>query len=110
MNLKDAFAIAIRQRQDLCDRYKIRCITFIQPIPGYLNIHKHLSFGLNEAKAKIDLLIKDVDNPNFNIEDITGSLKNYNSHAYIDGIHYSSSASKIIAKKILEKVNKFKDF
>ncbi len=102
-NLKDAFAIAIRQRQDLCNRYKIKCITFIQPIPGYLNIHKHKSYGLKEAKVKINLLIKDVNNLNFNIEGITAALENYNSHVYIDGVHYSSAASNVIAKKILKK-------
>ena len=46
LNLANSFSIALNQRQDLCDKYKIKCITFISPMPGFFNIHKHKSISL----------------------------------------------------------------
>ena len=86
------------QRKNLCEQYDLECITFIQPFPNVLNIHKHNSSS--KIKQKLDLLSNNIKDLDMKIVDISDSLYDYGDHAYVDGFHYSPRASEIIASEI----------
>ena len=75
----------------------MKCISFIQPIPEHsINIIVPKEKKETLKKKKINLLKK----VNSNFVDLSKSLSELKKQAYVDFIHYSPQANKIIADKI----------
>ena len=88
----------------MCNSYNINCYTFLQPFPGYLNVHQHNSMPDEDARAKHNQLKLGKTSRASNFIDITSALKGYKYHAYIDNVHYSPEANKLIANQIFSSI------
>ena len=98
--VSERFESSLRKRADLCEKYRIKCLTYIQPFPGYRNIHIHGDLTESSIK-KANMLSKSVLSTEFHeTVDITDSLRDLKAHAYVDNVHYSAVAMKMISSLI----------
>ncbi len=108
---KFVFQSNIKIRDILCKKLDLKCFTFLQPLPliSGKKIKSHLNIKDKEIKKKYweekYNKLKDTKN----IIDLNDVLKNNKEISFVDPIHYSPSASKIIAQSILFEIKKYLD-
>ncbi len=97
ISLESVFESNLQTRKAICSKYNIKCITFIQPIPGNHSINSIIDNERKDILKKQITLLKTVDSE---FIDLSKSLSDFKKQAYVDLIHYSPQANKIIADKI----------
>lgn len=98
--VSERFESSLRKRADLCEKYRIKCLTYIQPFPGYKNVHIHGDLTESSIK-KANMLSKSLVSTDFHDTiDIVSSLQELKEHAYVDNVHYSAVAMKMISSSI----------
>ncbi len=100
-NINELFKKRIMVRDGICSKLNIKCITFLQPFGG---VHGKQSRELIKEANKKRLLKKYnklKDNDGLAI-DISNVFNKFEGFAYVDDVHYSPKANKIIAEKIKE--------
>lgn len=99
--LTQVFQLNLQKRANLCQSYNVNCITFIQPVPGWMNIHKYADIDPTSAMRKISSLASvGYSTQKHQVVDITDALSYNKNHAFIDDIHYSPLSAKLIAARI----------
>jgi hypothetical protein len=96
----------LSERQSMCDRYSLKCKTFVQPFAGVHGIHSDTKTYQASDRKKIQekfTYLKATWAASGSIL-ITGTLDKLNKHAYVDDCHYSAEASAIIAQEIAKDV------
>lgn len=103
----EVFAANLRSRESICKKHGIKCLTFLQPLPGIQSIHNHINPEFKSALARKYKQIKPLlQSGEFHFLDISSSLSTIKNHAYIDDVHYSPEANTVIAKSINAAINK----
>lgn len=98
----------LAERVTLCRLYEIDCRTVVQPFAG--------THGRRDGfeKAFLDGDGKDLRELFFHLEPgwraagatfVTDALDHYDRHAFIDEVHYSAAASRVIAETIAKRLN-----
>jgi hypothetical protein len=100
--MRTMLARTLAERDALCRLYRIECRTFVQPFAGVHGRHDDAAF-----LASIDA--RDLRNLFHHLEPawrtagvtfITDALDGYDHHAWVDEVHYSAAASRVIAEAI----------
>ena len=104
LNLSDVFKSNLKMRDQICTEHKITCYTFIQPLPGRKNIHKHNQFSQEYMNEKHKVLLQASSSIKHKVIDVSEALINIKSHAWIDNVHYSPEATEAIAKEIVKQL------
>ena len=99
--LSKVFENTIRQRDAICNEFGVRCLTFVQPLPGIRNKHLNLDPAIRVRLGEKYSMIKETMSSNKNLIDLTGSISGVTPHAFVDQYHYSPNALKAIAQKII---------
>jgi hypothetical protein len=97
----------LARREQLCAEAGIRCVTVLQPIPGVHGEHPDRSQHSDAARATLQRKFAHML-PAFRAHpmvDATGALDGLGP-AYVDGLHYSSAASRALAARIAESLGK----
>ena len=100
--LRTLDARVLAERDALCDIYRIECRTFVQPFAGVHGRHDDAAFLAGvDAKALRDLFshlepVWRAASATF----VTDALDGYDRHAWVDEVHYSAAASRLIAESI----------
>lgn len=98
--LRAIHARALADRAALCDLYKIVCRTFVQPFPGLHGRHDDRAFLASSDADDLRILFAHLE-PNWRAAGaifVTDALDRSDRHAFVDGIHYSAEASRMIAE------------
>jgi len=90
-------------RDGICKAFGVTCLTFVQPFPGLHGVHLD-ERTLPEAhrrilRAKYEEL-EPVWKDRGSIE-ISDALDGLHKHAFVDGMHYSDEANKLVAQRML---------
>lgn len=95
-------ARTLAERAALCNLYRVECRTFVQPFAGVHGRHDDAAFlATADAKALRDMF--------HHLEPVwreagatfvTDALDGYQQHAYVDEVHYSAAANRLIAEAI----------
>lgn len=90
------------ERQSICARYSVDCITYVQPFAGVHGIHSDLKTYTTSDRKKMHEKFTYLKSTWANSGSIfiTDALDKLNKHAYVDDCHYSAEASELIAKEI----------
>jgi hypothetical protein len=103
VSLRDVTAQNIKAREALCKGFGLACITFVQPFAGVHGLHldeRSLPEGdrsLRRAKyQELAPVWKQTG-----ATDITDALATLDEHAFVDNVHYSNEAGKLIAQRML---------
>ncbi len=109
--IKFVFQSNIEIRNILCKKLNLKCFTFLQPMPliSGKDIKSHLNIKSYENEKKYWQEKYNSLKNTKDILDLNGVLKNNQEISFVDPIHYSPSASKIIAHNILSIVEKYLD-
>ena len=109
--IRFVFQSNIEMRNTLCKKLNLKCFTFLQPLPliSGKDIKSHLNIVSYETQKKYWQEKYNILKNTKDILDLNGILKNNQEISFVDPIHYSPSASKIIAQNILSKVEKYLD-
>lgn len=109
--IKFVFQSNIEIRNVLCKELNLKCFTFLQPFPliSGKDIKSHLNINSYEIKKKYWQEKYNSLKNTKDILDLNGVLKINQEISFVDPIHYSPSASKIIAQNILGKIEKYLD-
>lgn len=102
ISLSKVLEMSLNRRKDICESHNLNCITFLQPIPGVHGIHLDYA-QLNEEsriqlKKKFEHLYGTFKSSG--AVDITASLNSLDKHAFVDGLHYSFDANRLIAAEL----------
>ena len=87
----------LEQRTALCSQYGIECKTFVQPFAGVHGRNDYIPQQLQLALAKKFKILK----PNFEAAGalfVTSALDQLDHHAFVDDVHYSAEANKLVAQ------------
>ncbi len=106
-NLKNVFQYNILIRNGICEKFDIYCFNFIQPfatihgnyfkeMPEGAAENKPLQLIENKSLKKKYLILKKTEGT----IDISNSFDKSKELSYVDGVHYSPSANKILASRI----------
>jgi len=99
----------LEERRLLCQQYSLDCVTFLQPFASLHGIHvdeKGLPTAARESlKSHYDQL-KDVFAEAGAIS-IVDALAEKKTHAFVDNVHYSASANRLIAQSIASHLSGF---
>ncbi len=103
-SLPQILDINLVERKNVCNQFKVTCKTFIQPFPS---IHaatnsKIRQQDIEELREKFDAL-KSVWRSHNSVF-ITDSLRDLPTHSFVDEVHYSSDANRVIAKAIFNNI------
>lgn len=105
--LADVLRSNLIERQQLCRHYGIDCVTFVQPFAGVHGIHEADKVLRPETrlmlKSHYDEL-KDAFAATGAIS-IADALDDKKTQAYVDNVHYSASANKLIAQSIASAIS-----
>jgi hypothetical protein len=96
------------ERQLLCRQYNIECLTFVQPFASIHGIHldeKALAPVSRDSLKSHYEELKGIFAETGAIS-IVDALAEKKTHAFIDNVHYSASANKLIAKSIASFVSR----
>ena len=105
ITIAEKFKMSLEKRAALCNFHRIRCLTYIQPFPSYKNIHVHGVLTDSAAKKAHELSQVSVKSGFHETIDLTSALSELKEHAYVDNVHYSSSAMQAIARRISKNIN-----
>jgi hypothetical protein len=102
LSLATVVAANLAERRDICGSYNLKCHNFVQPFAGVHGMHEdRVTLPAEDRKQmseKFDYLSPTWKR--FGAAFINDSLDCLHEHAYVDGTHYSASASRSIAKAI----------
>lgn len=104
ITLAEKFKMSLEKRAALCSFHRVRCLTYIQPFPSYKNIHIHGTLTDSAAKKAQELSRISVNSAFHETIDITSALLEMKEHAYVDNVHYSSTAMQVIARRISKSI------
>jgi len=97
-NISKVFEDRVKVREGICIKFDIKCISYLQPFAGRHG--KHPDKLLNEETKK-QLLEKYTQlSLAYGIKDIGNILNSNKGFSYVDAVHYSPEANKIIATEI----------
>ena len=103
IELHSIHAQILAERNALCRTYQIECRTFVQPFAGIHGKQEDPNFSQNDRTTMRELFL--------HLESgwraagavfVTDALDRYQQHAFIDEVHYSAAANKLIAQAIAE--------
>lgn len=103
---KKLFSNNLKIRDGLCKNYSLICFTFIEP-NGYARKELRDTKILNNNNIFYGKYLKSFQKEIINLNgviNISNILEPYNEVSFIDEMHYSPFASKIIAKKIFSSI------
>ena len=97
-----------RSIEKYCEQKKIDCIFIAQPVPSY-RYSQNLYFydtegGFSNRQAEYGEFIKEITRDE-RVMDLSGALDEVEK-AYVDKVHYSSYANKVIAREISRAIKK----
>ena len=106
------FQSNINIRNEVCSSLELKCFTFLQPFPFITGKEdkSHLNIKNLESKKKFWRKKYNFLKSTKGVYDLNNSLEINNTISFVDSIHYSPTASKIIAKNIFDKLNLFNIF
>ncbi|MDB2334771.1 hypothetical protein N9V54_03120, partial [Planktomarina temperata] len=107
MNLEAVLRTNLAKRQQVCNFYQIECRTFLQPFAGTHGMHLSL-IDLNEtSRQSLEQKFEHLHEAFLahEVNDITTALDDLNAHAFIDGVHYSYDANKLLAQAIHSEIS-----
>lgn len=99
--LKQVLGNNLRMREAICGEYRINCMTFVQPIAGMHGVH--LDRDLDPQ------LLADIESKYQHLESTfaergalfaTSALDGFPNHAYVDAVHHSADANRVIANHL----------
>jgi hypothetical protein len=104
--LRDVLAQNLDQRERICADYKVRCVSFLQPIPGLHGKHPDLAQHPESARAKLRLKFEHLSATfrEKGVVDATAALEAVPNGAYVDGLHYTSEAGRAIAERLAQQL------
>ena len=114
-NLKDVYQTNIDIRNSICRELTLTCANFLQPFAG---LHgKYFDQEQLKDVAPENAIITSEESKFLeekylilssakNIFDISNALDSHQELSYVDGVHYSPSANKMIAEKMFELILK----
>jgi len=99
------------QRKALCSQYNLDCKTFVQPFAGVHGIHNDYDMLKQEVRDKLYTKYQLMQDNwrKFGAIFVTDSLDKRNSHSFIDDVHYSVEANKLIAISISKHIEQVPD-
>lgn len=103
--LRDVHSRTLAERESLCRSYAVECITLVQPFGGVHGRNEDPTYSADDRKSMRDQFLN--LEPGWRAAQavfVTESLDQLMKHAYIDDVHYSAEASKVIAKAIADKI------
>jgi hypothetical protein len=103
--LRDVHSRTLAERESLCRSYAIEGITLVQPFGGLHGRNEDPTYSEDDRKS-IRGKFRHLE-PSWRAAQavfVTDSLDQLMKHAYIDDVHYSAEASKVIAKAIADKI------
>lgn len=98
--LRTIHARILAERDSLCRVYDIPCRTFVQPFAGLHGRHDDHAFVASAGGAHMRALFAHLE-PNWREHGatfITGALDRSDRHAFVDEIHYSAEANRLVAE------------
>ena len=102
-SLAEVLQANLVKRRQVCRFYQIKCRTFLQPFAG---VHgRHLAIDETSRKSlekKFEHLYETF--LALEVDDISTALDGLDKHAFIDDVHYSYDANKLIAQAIHSKM------
>lgn len=105
--LKVMVASNLRVRNAICTAFDIKCTTFVSPFPGVHGVHEDYNSlpadTRNEMKQKYEHLTETYDN--YGAVSLVSALDTSTAHSFIDGVHFSPDANKLIAKRLTSLLN-----
>jgi hypothetical protein len=106
------FQSNINMRDELCSLLDLKCFTFLQPFPFITGKEDKSHLNIKNIQDKEEFWQKkyDILKSTKGVHDLNNSLKMNKKISFVDSIHYSPAASKIIAKNIFDKLSLFNIF
>jgi lysophospholipase L1-like esterase len=98
--LRAIHARTLAERDSLCRLYDIPCRTFVQPFAGLHGRHDDRAFVASAGAAHLRALFAHLE-ANWRAAGatfVTGALDRRDRHAFVDEIHYSADANRLIAE------------
>jgi hypothetical protein len=93
---------AMDERDLLCRLYEIQCRTFVQPFAAVHGPHEDAAFVASAGAAHLRALFAELEEGwrAHGATFVTGALDQSPRHPFIDEIHYSADAGRLIAEAI----------
>lgn len=106
------FQTNVNIRNKLCSFLELKCFTFLQPLPFITGKEDKSHLNIKNVASKKDFWENKYNFLKFTngVYDLNDILKTNNRISFVDPIHYSPTASKIIANDIFKKLNLFNIF
>ena len=103
--LRAILADNLSERESLCRRYGIACVTLVQPFAGVHGRHEDMSVTAENRRVML-AKFQHLEGSWRAVHSVfvTDALDQLMSHAYVDDVHYSAAASKLIAQAIAARV------
>lgn len=105
---KNLFSDNLKIRNNLCKNYTLKCFTFIEP-NGYARKQLEDTKIINNKNIFYGKYLKSFQDEIINLNgviNISNILEPYNEIKFIDEMHYSPFASKIISEKIFSYIKR----
>ena len=96
--IDELFTKRTNLRHALCNEEKIKCFSFLQPFGGVHGINIEKLMNKERAKELLKKYTVLKKNKNY-VVDLGYVLNNDKTLSYVDGVHYSPSSNKKIAKE-----------
>ena len=103
--LSKLFEIRLKNRHAICRANNISCFSFLQPFGGIHGIQIDQNLLEDYMKEILKTKYHELKKVENLIIDISSSLNNNNSLAYVDSMHYTPKSNKILANEIIKHVN-----
>jgi hypothetical protein len=100
--MRTMLARTLAERDALCRLYRIECRTFVQPFAGVHGRHDDAAFLASVDAKDLRHLFHHLESAwrAAGVTFITDALDGYDRHAWVDEVHYSADASRVIAESI----------
>ena len=104
--LSDILRQNLLERKSLCEINGLKCYTFVQPFAGVHGTHADFE---SLPKENRDILSKKFEHlketwKSMDAIFLTDVLNGYKQHSFVDNVHYSFEANRIIANGIASKI------
>jgi len=100
--LSSIVAANLSERRDVCRRYAVKCLVFVQPFAGVHGVHQDYVMlppaDRNAHRDKFNYLSSTWKD--FDAIFVVDALRPLHEHAFVDGNHYSVVASELVARAI----------
>ncbi len=104
--LREIHARILAERNAVCRAYTIECGTAIQPFAGVHGRHDDLTNLSAMERTQLRERFSHLEPTwrNSGAIFVTDAFDNHDRHAYVDDVHYSAAASRLIAQAIARKM------